>query len=154
MTIYRLDVLLSRFGTSLFISNLCFLTCIQISQEASQVVWYSQHFKNFSVCCDPHIQRLWYKEVDAFLEFSCFFYDPADVGNLMAGPYAVFKSILNILKFSVHVLLKPRLANFEHYFASVCCSCCLFASVVSDTATPRTAALQAPPSMGLSRQEY
>ena len=58
-------------------------------------------------------------EVDIFLELSCFFNDPADVGNLMSGPSAFSKTSLNIWKFMVHVLLKPGLENFEHYFASV-----------------------------------
>ena len=58
-------------------------------------------------------------ELDVFLEFSCFFYDPADVGNLISGPSAFSKSTLNVWKFSVQVLLKPGLENFEHYFASV-----------------------------------
>ena len=58
-------------------------------------------------------------EVDAFLEFSCFFYDPTDVGNLISGSPAFSKSSLYIWKFSVDVLLKPSLKNFEHYFASM-----------------------------------
>ena len=58
-------------------------------------------------------------EVDDFLEFSCFFYDPTDVGILISGSSAFSKSSLNIWKFSVHVLLKPSLENFQHYFASV-----------------------------------
>ena len=64
-------------------------------------------------------------EVDVFLEFSCFFYDPTDVGNLISDSPAFSKSSLNIWKFSVHVLLKPSLENFEHYFGSVWdeCSC-------------------------------
>ena len=57
-------------------------------------------------------------EVDVFLELSCFFDDPADVGNLISGSSAFSKSSLNICKFMVHVLLKPGLENFEHYFAS------------------------------------
>ena len=57
-------------------------------------------------------------EVDVFLEFSCFFNDPMDVGNLISGSSAFSKSSLNIWKFSVHVLLEPDLENFEHYFAS------------------------------------
>ena len=56
-------------------------------------------------------------EVDAFLEFSCFFYDPVDIGSLISGSSASLN--LNIWKFSVHILLKPSLENFEHYFASV-----------------------------------
>ena len=58
-------------------------------------------------------------EVDVFLEFSCFFYDPTDVGNLISGSSAFSESSLNICKFSVHILLKPNLENFEHYFASM-----------------------------------
>ena len=58
-------------------------------------------------------------EVDAFLELSCFFYDPTDVGNLISGSSAFSKSSLNIWKFMVHILLKFDLENFEHYFASV-----------------------------------
>ena len=58
-------------------------------------------------------------EADVFLEFSCFFYDPEDVGNFISGSSAFSKSILNIWKFSVHVLLKPQLENFDHYFGSM-----------------------------------
>ena len=58
-------------------------------------------------------------EVDVFLEFSCFFYDSVDVGNLISSSFAFSKSGLNIWKFTVHILLKPGLENFEHYFASV-----------------------------------
>ena len=58
-------------------------------------------------------------ETDVFLELSCFFDDPADVGNLISGSSAFSKTSLNIWKFTVHVLLKPGLENFEHYFASV-----------------------------------
>ena len=58
-------------------------------------------------------------EIDVFLELSCFFHDPADVGNLMSGPSAFSKTSLNIRKFTVHILLKPGLENFEHYFTSV-----------------------------------
>ena len=58
-------------------------------------------------------------EVDVFLELSCFFDDPTDVGNLISGSFAFSKSSLNVWKFTVHVLLKPGLENFEHYFASV-----------------------------------
>ena len=66
-------------------------------------------------------------EVDVFLEFSCFFYDPADVGNLTSGSSGFSKSSLNIWNFSVHILLKPSLENFEHYFASVLdeCNCAI-----------------------------
>ena len=86
------------------------------------MVWYSHLFKNF-----PQLVVIYSvkgfsineEEVDVFLEFSCFFYDPADVGNLTSGSSAFSKSSLNIWKLTVHVLLKPGLENFEHYFASV-----------------------------------
>ena len=103
-------------------SNSCFLTCIQISPEAGQVVWYSHLFQNFLVYYDPHIQRLYIvskAEIDVVLEPSCFFDDPVDVGNLISGFSAFSKSSLNIWKFTVHVLLKPGSENFEHYFTSV-----------------------------------
>ena len=58
-------------------------------------------------------------EVDVFLELSCFFYDPTDVGNLISGSSAFSKTSLDIRKFTVHVLLKPGLENFEHYFTSM-----------------------------------
>ena len=58
-------------------------------------------------------------EIDVFLELSCFFHDPADVGNLISGSSAVSKTSLNIREFTVHVLLKPGLENFEHYFTSM-----------------------------------
>ena len=58
-------------------------------------------------------------EIDVFLELSCFFYDPANVGNLISGSSAFLKTSLNIWKFTVHVLLKPGLENFENYFTSV-----------------------------------
>ena len=76
------------------------------------------------MCCDPHSQRLWHSQQSRnrfffFLELSCFFHDPEDVGNLISGSSAFSKSSLNIWKFSVHVLLKIHLENFEHYFTSV-----------------------------------
>ena len=58
-------------------------------------------------------------EIDVYLELSCFFHDPADVGNMISGSSAFSKTSLNIQKFMVHVLLKPGLENFEHYFTSV-----------------------------------
>ena len=103
-------------------SNCCFLTCRHISQEAGKVVWYYHLFKNFPVCCDLHRQRFSIVnrvEVDVFLELSSFFYDPMVVSNLISGPSAFSKSNLNIWKFTVHVLLKPGLENFEYYFARV-----------------------------------
>ena len=100
-------------------SNCCFLTCIQVSEEAGQVVWYSHLFKNFPQFVMIHKVKGFsvVSEADVFLEFSCFFYDPADAGNLISGSSTFSKSSLNIWKFLVHVLLKPGLENFEHYFA-------------------------------------
>ena len=110
-------------------SNCCFLTCIQISQEAGNVVWYSHLFKNFPQFVVIYTVKDFsiVNEADVFLEFSCFFYDPADVGNLISGSSTFSKSSFNIWKFMVHVLLKPSLENFEHYFASVWneCSCAI-----------------------------
>ena len=89
-------------------SNCCFLTCIQISQEAGQVVWYSPLLKNFLQFFVIHTVKGFgvvdKAEVDIFLELSHFFYDPMDVGNLISGSSAFSKSSLNIRKFSVHVL--------------------------------------------------
>ena len=108
-------------------SNCCFLTCIQISQEAGKVVWYSHLFKNFPQLVVIHTVKgfsiVSEAEVDVFLEFSCFFYDPTDVGNLISGSFAFCISSLNVWNFLVHVLLKPSLENFEHYFASVWNEC-------------------------------
>ena len=85
------------------------------------MVWYSHLLKSFPRS-DPHSQRLGVvnkAEIDVFLELSCFFSDPADVGNLISGSSAFSKANLNIRKFTVHVLLKLGLDNFEHYFTSV-----------------------------------
>ena len=74
-----------------------------------------------TVCCDPHSQSFGIankEETDVFLKLSCFFHDPVDVGNLISGSSAFSKTSLNIRKFMVHVLLKPGLENFEHYFTS------------------------------------
>ena len=125
MTIYSLDLLCSWFGTSLLfhIRFCCFLTCIQISQEAGQVVWYSHLSQNFPQFAVIHTVKGFSivnkTEIDVFLELSCFFDDPADVGNLISGSSAFSKTSLNIREFTVHLLLKPGLDNFEHYFASM-----------------------------------
>ena len=86
------------------------------------MIWYSPLEEFSTVSCDPHSQRLWHinkAEVDVFLELPCFFNDPTDVGNLISSSSAFSKSSLNIWKFTVHVLLKPALENFEHFFASM-----------------------------------
>ena len=92
-------------------SNCCFLTCTQVSQEAGQLVWYSHLFQNFPQFIVIHIVKgfgiVSNVEIDVFLELSCFFNDPTDVGNLTSGSSAFAKSSLNIWKFTVHLLLKP-----------------------------------------------
>ena len=113
----------------MFSSNCCFLTCIQVSQDTGQVVWYSHHFHNFPQFIVIHTVKGFgivnKAQIDVFLELSCFFHDPADVGNLISGFSTFSKTSLNIWRFIVHVLLKPGLENFEHYFTSVwdVCNC-------------------------------
>ena len=108
-------------------SNCCFLTCIQISQEADQVAWYSHLLKNFPQFIVIHTVKVFgivnKVEIDVFLEFSCFFHEPTDVGILISGCSAFSKSSLNIWKLMVHVVLKPGLENFEHYFTSAWDDC-------------------------------
>ena len=108
-------------------SDCCFLTCIQISQEAGQVVWYSHLFQNFPQFIVIHTVKGFgivnKAEIDVFLELSCFFDDPSDVGNLISGSSAFSKTSLNIWKFRVHILLKPGLENFENYFATMWDEC-------------------------------
>ena len=104
-------------------SNCSFLTSIQVSQEAGKVVWYSHCFKNVPEFVVIHRVKDFgivnKEEVDGFLEFFYFFYDPTDVGNLISGSSAFSNSTLNSWKFSVHILLKPSLEDFEHDFASM-----------------------------------
>ena len=108
-------------------SNCCFLTCIQISQEAGQVVWDSHFFKNFPQFVVIHTVKNFgtvnKAEIDVSLDLSCCFDKPTNIGNLISSAFS--KTSLNIWKFTVHVLLKPSLENFEHYFTSMWdeCSC-------------------------------
>ena len=92
-------------------SNCCFLTCIQVFQGTSIVVWYSHLFKNFPQFIVNHTVKAFHivseTELDVFLQFPCFYYDPMDVGNLISGSSGFSKSSLYIWKFLVHVLLKP-----------------------------------------------
>ena len=87
------------------------------------MVWYSHLFKIFPQFIVIHTVKGFdivnKAEIDVFLEFSCLFNDPMDIGNLISGSSAFSKSNLNVWEFMVHVLLKPGLENFEHYFAGV-----------------------------------
>ena len=87
------------------------------------MIWYSHLLKNFPQFVVIHTIKGFSvvneAEVDVFLEFSCFFYDLMDVGNLVSGSFVLSKSSLNISKFSVHVLLKSSLKDFEHYLAEI-----------------------------------
>ena len=104
-------------------SNCFFLTCVQVSQEAGQVIWYAHLSQNFPQFIGIHTVEGFgvvnKAEIDVFLELSCFFDDPADVVNLISGYSAFSKTSLNIWKFSAHVVLKSGLENFEHYFTSM-----------------------------------
>jgi len=108
-------------------SNCCFLTCIQISQGAGQMVWYSHLFQNFPQFVVIQTVKGFgivnKAELDVFLALSWFFNDSTDVGNLISGSSAFSKSNLNIWNFKVHVLLKLGLENFEYYFASMWDEC-------------------------------
>ena len=126
MTIYSLDVLLFLFGTSLLFHVQFELLLPDLHTDFSRgksggLVFLS--LSEFStVYCDPYSQRILHinkAEIDVFLELSCFFDDPVDVGNLISGSSAFSKTSLNSWKFTVHVFLKPGLENFEHYFTSV-----------------------------------
>ena len=87
------------------------------------MVWYSHRFENFPQFVVIYTVKGFgivdKAEVDVFLEFSCFFDDPMDVGNFISGSSAFSKSSLNICKFTIHVLSEPGLENFEYYFATV-----------------------------------
>ena len=108
-------------------NNWCFLPCIQISQEAGQVVWYSHLFQNFPqfivIHTVKHFGIVNEAEINVFLDLSRFFDNPADIGSLISGSSAFSNTSLNIWKFTVHVLLKPGLENFEHYFDSMWDEC-------------------------------
>ena len=104
-------------------SNCCFLTCIQVSQKADQMVWYSRLLKKFPQFDVIHTVKgfgiVSKAEVDISLELVFFFNDPMDVGNLIYVSSAFSKSSLNIWKVTGHVLLKSGLETFEYYFESM-----------------------------------
>ena len=97
-------------------SNYCFLTCIQISQEAGQAVWYSHLFQNFPefivILTIEGFGVVSKAEIDVFLELSCFFNDPADIGNLISGSSAFSKTSLNIWKFTGSHIAEAWLGEF------------------------------------------
>ena len=122
MTIYSLDVLLFLLEPvccSMSSSNCCFLTCIQISQEAGQVLWYSYLFQNFPQFLVIHTVKGFGIVSKAETGTLLLSDDPADIGNLISGSSAFSKTSLNVWKITVHLLLKPGLENFENYFTSV-----------------------------------
>ena len=108
-------------------SNCCFLTCIQVSQETGQMVWYSHLFQNFPQFIVIHTVKVFgivnKAEIHVFVKLCCFSDDPADVGNLISGSSAFSNTSLKIWNFTLHVLLKPGLENYEHYFTSVWNEC-------------------------------
>ena len=126
MKIYSLDVLLSLFGTILLFHVWFSLLLLDLHAGlagAEKEVWYSHFLKYFPQFVVIHTVKGFNlvdeAEIDVFLELSWFFYDPANVGNLISGSSVFFKSSSNMWKFLVHILLKPGLENFEHYFASM-----------------------------------
>ena len=129
MTAYSRGTLPSQLWISLlFHVWFChFLTCIQVSQKADKVFRYYHLFKNFPQFVVIHTVKGFSTvneaQVDSFLEFSWFFYDPTDVSSLISVSSAFSKSSLNIWKFSVNILLKPNLENFKHYLASMWNEC-------------------------------
>ena len=107
--------------------NCCFLTYIQVLHEAGKVVWYSCLFQNFPQFVVIHTVKVFNvlseAEVDVFLEFLCCFYDPKNVDSLISGSFTFSKPSLYMWKFSVHVLLKPSLKDFEQNLTSMWNEC-------------------------------
>ena len=109
VTIYSLDILLFLFETSPLShssSNCCFLTCLQVSQEAGKVIWYSHHFRNFPLFIVIYTVKVFsiVNEADVFLELSCFFDDPTDAGNLISGSSAFSKTSEHLDVPSSHIV--------------------------------------------------
>ena len=116
MTIYSLGVLLSQILTSPLFPAWFELLLLdpQVSQQTGKVVWYSHLLKNFPVCCDPHkgFNIVKEAEVDVFLEFPCFLYNPVNVGNLISCSFAFSETSLDAWKFLVHVMQKSSMQDF------------------------------------------
>jgi len=124
--VYSLDALLSQFGTQSVVPCPVLLLLLDLHTDFSGGRLGGLVFPSLSefstVCCNHTVKGFGIvnkAEIDVFLELSCFFHDPAEVGNLISGSSGFSKTSLNIWKFMVHVLLKPGLEKFEHYFASV-----------------------------------
>ena len=120
-------------------SNYCFLTCLQISQEEGQVVWYSHLFQNFPQFVVIHTVKGFSivneAEIDVFLELPCFLHDPTIVGNLIFGSSSSLKPSLYVWKFLVHILLKPSLKDFQHNLTNMQTEhSCMVVLTVFDTA--------------------
>ena len=131
MTIYNLDELLPQFGISPLFHVQFWLLLLDMHTDFSggrsgrcSDIPISLRFVQFVVIHTVKGFGIVNKaEIDVFLELSCFFHDPANVGNLISGSSAFSGSSLNIWKFSVHILLKPHLENFERYFATMWDEC-------------------------------
>ena len=124
--VYSLDALLSQFGTQSVVPCPVLLLLLDLHTDFSGGRSGGLVFPSLSefstVCCNHTVKGFGIvnkAEIDVFLELSCFFDDPAEVGNLISGSSGFSKTSLNIWKFMVHVLLKPGLEKFENYFASV-----------------------------------
>ena len=106
-------------------SNCCLLTCVQVSQETRKEVWYSNLFKNFPICCDPHkgFSVVNEAEVDVFMEFPCFFNDPTDVRNLTSGSSAFSKSS-SVCTMKVRANVWALRSHRTLPQAGACCTCC------------------------------
>ena len=123
VTIYSLVYSFPNFEPiccSIYGPNCCFLSCIHVSQE-SDILWYSHLLKNFPQFVVIHRVKGFSivneAKVDIFLELPCFLHDPTNVDNLISGSFAFSKPSLYIWKFSVHMVLKPSLKDFEHNLA-------------------------------------
>ena len=131
MTVYSLKVLLSQFWTTPLSHVHFYLLLLNLhsglSGKAGKLFWFSHHFRNFPEFVVIHTVKdfcvVKEAEVDVFLEFSCFFCDPVDVGHLISGSSAFSKSTLYIGKFLVHILLKHSFKDIEYYLASMWNEC-------------------------------
>ena len=119
--------------------NCCFLTRILVSQETVKMVWYSHPFNSFPQCIMIHTVKgfgvVSETEIDVFLEFPSFLYDPMNVGNLISGSSSFCKPSLDIWKFLVHIMLKPSMQDFKHDLTSMGdeCNCPMVSTFFSTT---------------------